>query len=264
MSGIHIQAGQESIVQSSSEVEADGGNDALDRLESTAQGKRRAMTEMEELQKLQKLNESSLTDADHNAMIRKGFRNDRAAKRKRQENAAQLGWKKGMEVLSEDAPIDIVASKEATYGNPKEKEQKRLRTVRSSSIFSSSTTSKTSKRLRRRRDKNQSSSMMSPDPVHSISLSTANIKTADIENDNGDTKSSMISEMTKVKKRLRLGASSLGGLVLQKSEPSSLVESETSNAKGLESQERQTAAKAKSSSLSEMLAAYESSDDEDM
>lgn len=251
VSGIHVQAGQESIVENIVGVsgEADERNDVLERLESTAHGKRRAMTEMEELQRIQKLNESSLNDADHNAMIRKEFRKDRKAKRKRQEHATQLGWRKDMEMLSEDAPLDVVASKEATYGNPKSKEQKRLRTVRTSSIFSSAIASKTSKRRRRKLSRQQLSSDTPPSPVRfTKSASTERrVKVEEVSSSNDTT-------TTKTKKRLKIGQS-MGGVVVERTAPKYRIESS-------DTKEAREVAGAVASSLSEMLAAYESSDDE--
>ena len=137
-----------------------------------------------------------------------------------------------MEVLSEDKPIDIVASKEATYGNPKKKEQSRLRTVRTSSIFSS-----TKKTLKRRRTKRttQSFSDAPPSPVRSHSSLAANTKTEDtMHGHDGHNPGETTIKRTK-KKLLKISAG--GGVAVQvRDKPKS--------------------------TLSDMLAGYGSSDDD--
>jgi hypothetical protein len=146
--GIKLQAGQETNlalehhqypVDGNAVGGGDGGDDALVRLEATAQGKQRALTEIEELQRLQKLNRAStLNDADNNALIRQSFRHDRKEQRKRLQEGVQKGWRNGTEVL----PLtvrDIISANDVVYGLPKDEERRRLSTVRKSSIFSSRT-----------------------------------------------------------------------------------------------------------------------------
>jgi coiled-coil domain-containing protein 130 len=181
--GVQIQAGQEinlamgdSVV--SGQAKATGAVDLEDdddvmlhQLESAAHGKRRALTEMEKLQRIQKLNATSiLLDADNNALVRHAFRKDRKAKRIRQDNAKNMGWRRGMELLSNDKEEDIVASKEATYGRPREDERERLRLVRLSSIFSSTTRNKSGKGRHRKQQQLQrmnNTSALSTSPVRS-------------------------------------------------------------------------------------------------
>lgn len=115
---------------------------ALDRLESTARGKQKMLTELETLQQLQQLNaQTTFLDSTLNATIRASFRKDRKEKRLRMQSAKQLGWREGMEVLSADTTTttnmnEVIAAKSNVFGpNPSYRESKLFSKVRQSSIF---------------------------------------------------------------------------------------------------------------------------------
>jgi coiled-coil domain-containing protein 130 len=249
--GIVVQAGQETNlamgdcvleqptrVTSAADDDYDKDNEAvaaLQKLESAAHGKRRTLTELETLQRLQRLNTvSTLLDADNNAIVRKAYREDRKEKRQRLNDASRLGWRHGMELLSESSTEDALAAKEVTYGRPKEEERKRLKLVRSSSIFASSSTSLSDKRSRTSRKKMQRASKeesILPSPTRSSNDVILHNKPI------ADRMSTLSFATTKCKRTVKIvGLSSRGVSYKAQGEPSS--------------------------SLAEMMAGYGSSDED--
>lgn len=145
VSGIHKRV-QEFVDAAGVISNTDDGNrlvgsadrNSLERLETFADGKRKAATERDALESLLKVNHQTFgEDASNNAVIRKHFRTDRNEKKARIEEGAKLGWAKGMEVLSHDRMEDVVAAKSITYSDSKMTERMKLRRVRCDSIFSS-------------------------------------------------------------------------------------------------------------------------------
>ncbi|KAG7362880.1 protein of unknown function DUF572 containing protein [Nitzschia inconspicua] len=249
--GIQIQAGQEtnlamgdSVLSGHATSRTIDHEDDIDdfvllrQLESAAHGKRRTLTEMEELQRLQKLNETStLLDSDNNALIRKVFRKDRKDKRQRLHDGKSKGWRQGMELLSKDTAEDILTSKEATYGRPKENERKRLLQVRSSSIFSSSSGHMSDKRKRKSPRRRDSDVEPPPSPIPSSCHSGA---IGDVPT---STKAALdvLTVIVKPKRSIQVGPGKGGGKVS--------LTTKTATKPTIE----------QSSSLSAMMAAYDSS-----
>lgn len=153
--GITIQAGQESTdlvdvaaVATETQYTADNNSkSSLDRLESIASGQRKTLTEIEELQQIQTQKQATtLNDSPVNATIRSRFRTDQKEKKNRIQQAAKIGWGKGMELLGSTVN-DAVASKEMVFGQPRQQERRRFASVRKSFIFSPA--SKKTKRSRK-------------------------------------------------------------------------------------------------------------------
>jgi len=161
--GIKIQAGQEPSKELLENSFSTNMNipDALEKLETAAQGKQKLLTELDQLKGLQKLNEQTkFNDADSNANIRARFRKDRKEKRARIREAKSLGWRDGMEVVGASSLDDQVLAKETVFGKSKETEKKRFLAVRQSSIFAND---KTGKRKRRRKAEATNTTAVFPD-----------------------------------------------------------------------------------------------------
>ena len=145
--GVKIQAGQEPSTELLESTIATNMKDGLKSLDQAAQSKHLRKTELEELQSLQKLNQASmLNDAFSNANVRSKFRKDRKQKRARMQQATNLGWRQGMQVVG-PCLNDAVEAKETVFGKPKATEQERFKTLKKSSIFS---TNKTSNKRRKK------------------------------------------------------------------------------------------------------------------
>ena len=171
--GIKIQAGQEPSKELLEKSFSTNMNipDALEKLEAAAQGKKKLLTELDQLKGLQKLNKKTkFSDADSNADIRARFRKDRKEKRARLQQAKNLGWRDGMEVVGASIE-DEVAAKETVFGKSKETEKKRFGAVRQSSIFAAGTDDKTGKRKRKRRIKQEEEETEAIFPDYPISRS---------------------------------------------------------------------------------------------
>lgn len=171
--GIKIQAGQEPSKELLEKSFSTNMNipDALEKLEAAAQGKKKLLTELDQLKGLQKLNEKTkFSDADSNADIRARFRKDRKEKRARLQQAKNLGWRDGMEVVGASIE-DEVAAKETVFGKSKETEKKRFGAVRQSSIFAAATDDRSGKRKRKRRIKQEEEETEAIFPDYPISRS---------------------------------------------------------------------------------------------
>ena len=126
------------------------GGSKLGMLERNAVGRRIARTEHDRMTSLLALNSRMVHDSDHNASIRRAFRIDRKAKKRRFGNAATLGLGRGIELLDgakveddEDAMFakELMHSRRRDSGNNDLDaiihSNDRLRDVRAGGIFSS-------------------------------------------------------------------------------------------------------------------------------
>jgi Saf4/Yju2 protein len=121
----------------------------LDRLQTIATGKIKALSEHEQLQAILRINENAyLDDAANNSSARANFRMDRCQKNSRLDDASKLGWRRGMELLSENTLGDIVVAKSTTFGSGKQQESENFRLVRKASIFEAQPKAKKQKRFR--------------------------------------------------------------------------------------------------------------------
>ena len=127
-----------------------GGSCKLGMLERNVVGRRIAQTEHDRMTSLLTLNSRMGHDSDHNASIRRAFRIDRKAKKRRFGNAATLGLGRGIELLDgtkveddEDAMLAkrVMHSRRRDSGNNDLdaiiRSNDRLRDVRVGGIFSS-------------------------------------------------------------------------------------------------------------------------------
>lgn len=178
VSGVKRQAGQDrNLVEEGASSAVDvtrfesSQKSSLDNLEAAVVAKKtlkRPLTDIEELEGLFKLNQSANAggkDVDHNASIRKSFRNDRREKRKKLVGGLKLGWKGGMALLPAN-DSDVLLSKEACYGRASVQERSKLSRVRNSSIFGSSRKSKDKRKINRR----SSGNSVTPEIVGSCSV----------------------------------------------------------------------------------------------
>ena len=139
-------------------VGADGkGEDAaLQALETSARGERKAMTEYEQMESLYQVNTRMEEDADVNALLRKGYRKERKAKKRRLEDAKKMGLGRGI-FLSGETDQDITDARvtiglrdhqrvsDSAFSN----EKNAFGSIRSGGIFSSS------KKIKSKSDKNR-------------------------------------------------------------------------------------------------------------
>jgi hypothetical protein len=125
------------------------GSNKLGMLERNVVGQRIAQTEHERMTSLITLNSRMVHDSDHNASIRRAFRIDRKAKKRRFANAATLGLGRGIELLdgSKEVEEDTMFAKEVMHSRRRDSgnndldanihSNDRLRDVRAGGIFSS-------------------------------------------------------------------------------------------------------------------------------
>ena len=127
-------------------VGADGkGEDAaLQALETSARGERKAMTEYEQMESLYQVNTRMEEDADANALLRKGYRKERKAKKRRLEDARKMGLGRGISLSGEtdqdveDARVTIgLRDHQRVSDSAYSYEKNRYSSIRSGSIFSS-------------------------------------------------------------------------------------------------------------------------------
>lgn len=150
VSGIHMRAHEADFIEEGNQEDAEklsgesSKQDKLSQIEKIAAGKRKAMTEHDALKSLIKINgETFGEDVTCNRKIRSNFRQDRREKKARLQGAKSLGWKEGMELISEERTEDVLTAKSTVFSNGKKTEAKKFRTLRTSSIFSSKTKRKT-------------------------------------------------------------------------------------------------------------------------
>lgn len=117
---------------------------ALQALEKSARGERKAMTEYEQMESLYRVNTRMEADADANALLRSGYRKERKAKKRRFEDAKKLGLGRGISLAGETeqdmahAKVtmglrDHAREEKQAFGSEKEA----FRSIRTGSIFSS-------------------------------------------------------------------------------------------------------------------------------
>ena len=126
-----------------------GGSCKIGMLERNAVGRRIAQTEHDRMTSLLTLNSRMVHDSDHNASIRRAFRIDRKAKKRRFGNAATLGLGRGIELLdgTKEVEEDAMLAKEVMHSRRRDSgnndldaiihSNDRLRDVRAGGIFSS-------------------------------------------------------------------------------------------------------------------------------
>jgi hypothetical protein len=118
------------------------------------------MTEHDQLKSLMKVNaQTFFDDSTSNAAVRSTFRVDRKNKKRRLKDATALGWKDGMELLSETEE-DQKAARATCFRKGKDIEREKFRSLQKSSIFDT-----TSKRGSRKRS---SQGEARPDSVESL------------------------------------------------------------------------------------------------
>lgn len=100
---------------------------------------------------LLQLNQKLETDADANAAIRKTFRNDRKAKKRRLNDAAKAGLGRGIELLTGETNDDVCMAKsvmqKACNGQAHKSERDKFKGIRASGIFDSKISTGTKRRL---------------------------------------------------------------------------------------------------------------------
>lgn len=156
---------------------------ALQALEKAARGERKAMTEHEQMENLYKTNLRMVEDADANSSLRKGYRKERKAKKRRFEDAKKLGLGRGISLIGESTQ-DIVDSKitiglrdherEITQARSSEKE--RLGSIRSGSIFSSKKQkrSQSQQHSHRHRQRNENENSISGSRIPDAKIGNSN------------------------------------------------------------------------------------------
>mmetsp|Transcript_7484 Transcript_7484/g.11132 ORF Transcript_7484/g.11132 Transcript_7484/m.11132 type:complete len:396 (-) Transcript_7484:158-1345(-) len=123
--------------------------DPLSKLQSSAMGERKVMTERDQMEALLKLQNTTMyKDADANANLRSKFRVSRKAKKRRLVNASNAGLGYGIEVDDDDDDNiykveETREARKALYGNKivldqraRKREKESFLKVRSGSIFS--------------------------------------------------------------------------------------------------------------------------------
>lgn len=164
-------------------IPTSGNSDSsgLARLESVASGARKTMTEHEQLKSLMKVNaQTYFDDSASNAAVRSTFRLDRKNKKRRLKDATALGWKDGMELLSEMAE-DQKMARATCFRKGKDVEREKFCSLKKSSIFD--TTSKRGSRKRSSRGEARPDSVESllhgRNASHSKDTTTSHIKQED-------------------------------------------------------------------------------------
>ena len=130
-------------------VTASSGNNKLGMLERNVVGQRIAQTEYDRMTSLITLNSRMVHDSDHNASLRRSFRIERKAKKRRFSNAATLGLGRGIELLdgTKEVREDAMFAKEVMHSRRRDSgnndldasihaNDHRLRDVRAGGIFS--------------------------------------------------------------------------------------------------------------------------------
>ena len=124
---------------------------ALHLLEKNANNQRKTLTEHEKMTSLLQLNQKLETDADANAAVRKTFRTDRKAKKRRLNDAAKAGLGRGIELLTGERDDDVCMAKSAMQKACNEKahksERDKFKGIRASGIFDSKISTGTKRRL---------------------------------------------------------------------------------------------------------------------
>lgn len=100
---------------------------------------------------LLQLNQKLETDADANAAVRKTFRADRKAKKRRLNDAAKAGLGRGIELLTGETNDDVCMAKSAMQKACNEQahksERDKFKCIRTSGIFDSKISTGTKRRL---------------------------------------------------------------------------------------------------------------------
>lgn len=124
---------------------------ALHLLEKNATTQRKTLTEHEKMTSLLQLNQKLETDADANAAVRKTFRADRKAKKRRLNDAAKAGLGRGIELLTGETNDDVYMAKSAMQKACNEQahksERDKFKGIRASGIFDSKISTGTKRRL---------------------------------------------------------------------------------------------------------------------
>lgn len=130
-------------------VTTTSGSCKLGMLERNVVGQRIAQTEHDRMTSLLTLNSRMVHDSDHNASIRRAFRIDRKAKKRRFDNAATLGLGRGIELIdgTKEVEEDTMLAKEVMHSRRRDSgnndldaiihSNDRLRDVSAGGIFSS-------------------------------------------------------------------------------------------------------------------------------
>jgi hypothetical protein len=124
---------------------------ALHLLEKNANTQRKTLTEHEKMTSLLQLNQKLETDADANAAVRKTFRFDRKAKKRRLNDAAKAGLGRGIELLTGETNDDVYMAKSAMQKACNEQahksERDKFKGIRASGIFDSKISTGAKRRL---------------------------------------------------------------------------------------------------------------------
>ena len=129
---------------SNGKLDAPTTGGALNALEKNATGYRKTLSETEHMESLLELNSKLETDSDANAAIRKTYRTDRKAKKRRLGAAGRMGLGRGIELAPEtdgDAATAKLAIEIARHTSSdrraRESERYSFSSVRTESIFAS-------------------------------------------------------------------------------------------------------------------------------
>ena len=129
---------------SNGKIDAPTTGGALNALEKSATGLRKKLSEAEHVESLLQVNAKLETDSDANAAIRKAFRTDRKAKKRRLGAAGRMGLGRGIELATEnegDAAAAKLAIETARHRSSdrraRESERHNFSSVRTESIFAS-------------------------------------------------------------------------------------------------------------------------------
>jgi coiled-coil domain-containing protein 130 len=135
--GHTLQRPQENKVTSGSNTydSDEHEKEVLDRLETIARGQRKAISEIDQLRSLQKSKERCfLQDSDMNAAVRATFRVERQDRKRKRRAAEALGYREGISLM-DPMVEDTLDARLTTFGDCRERERKKLREARTSSIF---------------------------------------------------------------------------------------------------------------------------------
>ncbi|CAB9519376.1 coil domain-containing protein 130 homolog [Seminavis robusta] len=163
----HIEERKRPLPTSTKSDSEEEGTEILDRLETIARGKRKAMSEIDQLQSLKQNSERCfLQDSDMNATIRASFRVERKDRKRQRKAAEALGFREGIS-LADHSLEDEVTARQTTFGNCRRSEKKKMSDARKKSIFSTKKKSSSG----RKKDRRNSSEPVVPDGIPSSSPS---------------------------------------------------------------------------------------------
>jgi len=224
VSGIHMRAHELDFIEEENKKESRASEERskksiLSQIETTAGGKRKALTEHDALQALIKINgETFGEDVSCNRKIRSSFRQDRREKKSRLKGAASLGWKEGMELLSEEREEDIVKAKSTIFSNGKKKEVSNFRKLRTSSIFSSKGKRKST--IEKSSTPEVVTSISTPDEVTSLGNTASSCEVQSTDSHSTQSNARILSKERKI---LVLQHSRKGGKISVDTVPSSFM-----------------------------------------